>query len=209
MTSKTKVAIILDKSGSMDSIRKEIVDAFNEQVKTIKANAKDVPTRVSLVTFGTEANEPLLWDVHTYKLKPLELDAYYPFGMTAMYDAVGYTCNRLAKDDDGDTSYLIIIISDGYENNSKNYTMKQIASMTKELQDTKRWTFTYIGANQDLTKVSKDLNIPLDNTIVFACCAAGVGKVSDTTNHALNSYYTSRRAGETQCKNFFDRDDSS
>ena len=134
MTSKTKVAFILDRSSSMDTIRREIVDAFNEQVQTIKKNAKDEPTRFSFVTFSTAVDEPKFWDSMMYKLKPLELDDYKPYGMTAMYDAVGYTCSRLAEEDDGDTSFLIIIVSDGAENHSKNYNQKQLANRQYPLE---------------------------------------------------------------------------
>ena len=68
---KTRVAVILDRSSSMQSIRNETISAFNEQVDAIKETSKDMDTKVSLVTFSTEVDGPVVWNQPVGKLKKL------------------------------------------------------------------------------------------------------------------------------------------
>ena len=206
---KTYVALILDRSSSMQAIQEQIISGYNEQVETIKRNALDVPTRVSLVTFASEADEPTIWNRRPSHLETLNKDTYKPQGNTAMYDAVGLTVERLQKVEDAwdpDTSFFITIVSDGEENNSKKYNKHNIASMVKELQGTGRWTFAYIGANQDLTKVSADLGINIGNTYSFNATAAGTLDMNFEQSRGIDTYYSSRRAGKTQVKSLYTPD---
>lgn len=203
---KNRIAIILDRSGSMATIRTETVDAFNEQVKAIKASSKDMDTKVSLVTFASEKDEPLIWNKATRNLKKLELKDYIPNGMTAMYDAVGFTINefkQLKEFNDKNTSFLIVIISDGEENNSKAYRSADIAELVKELTATQKWTFTYLGANQDLSKVSQNLGLSLGNTMSFVASSAGVAAGSAINASATTTYLNTRSTGATYTSNFY------
>lgn len=203
---KNYIAIVLDQSGSMGVLKKEIVQALNDQITTIKKNSVNQPTRVCLTTFDSYVNKPLLWNERAIKLKPIEEKDYNPTGLTAMRDAVGDTIKKLTEVEDAsdpNTSFLVIVVSDGHENASKRYTSAQLASMVKEAQDTGRWTFSYIGANQDLTQVSKDLGISMDNMLSFAPSAAGLDAMSVTNTRALDTYYAARSFGKTQVNNLY------
>ena len=74
---------------------------------------------------------------------------------TALLDAVGKAINdtgqRLAAMPESERPGLVmmIIVTDGGENQSKEFTKKQIADMTKHQEDKYNWQFTYLGANQD------------------------------------------------------------
>ena len=208
MANKTKIAIILDRSSSMISLRDEMIDAFNEQVDKIKEEAKNEPTRVSFVTFASEVDEPVFWNRGTYKLKKITKEDYDPAGLTAMYDAVGTTCSKLSELDDGETAFLVIVMSDGAENNSKKYTAKSLASTIDELQKSGRWTFTYLGANQDLSQVSESLNINLDNTVGWVTSEAGVANLSKTVCNGLGNYFSARSMNLTACDNLYENKSS-
>lgn len=197
---KNRIAIILDRSSSMGSIREEAESVFNEQVKAIKAGAKDMETTVSLMTFSTTVDEPLIWNQPVAELKPLKKGSYQPNGMTALYDAVGLTVSKLASladADDPKTSFLVVIISDGMENNSREFSASSISSKIKELQSTDRWTFTYLGANQDLAKVSGDLGIPIGNFQGFVATSEGTDSVGTLSNSATANYLNMRSVGVT------------
>jgi hypothetical protein len=203
---KNYVAIILDESGSMNSIREETIGAFNQQVETIKANAHDMETSVSLVTFNTFVDKPKIWNQSEMSLKPITLKDYVPRGMTALYDAVGETIDKLNKVEDinePDTSFLLVILSDGEENASKNYNYKTIAEKISGVQNTKKWTITFIGANQDMQQLSKQLHIPVGNVTAFAATSRGVKDAGFTVTMGLNNYYKSRRDGETMMSSFY------
>lgn len=206
---KNYIAIILDRSGSMGSMRKEAVDAFNQQVKAIREGSKDMETKVSLVTFSTIADVPKIWNQAVGKLKTLQESSYKPDGMTAMYDAVGETITKLKAvpdADDPNVSFLVVVISDGVENNSKRFNSAQVAELVKSLQDTNRWTFTYLGANQDLSKVSQSLNIPMGNTMSFAATPSGLKNAASVNAVGTNSYLTSRMRGQTCSVDFYNQD---
>jgi hypothetical protein len=204
------VAIVLDESGSMSSIRNEVIGAFNQQVETIKANSADMETLVSLVKFDTDVSKPVLWNKPDSDLHPISEKDYVPRGMTALNDAIATTISGLQKVNDKDdplTSFLMIIITDGEENNSKEYPgryNKEIKKMITDVQNTNRWTVTFMGANQNIDEVSKNLNIDRGNAIGFAANSAGMKKASLTVTKGLTSYYSSRRSGETSIKSFYD-----
>lgn len=209
MSKSTRIAIILDRSSSMSSIRSEAISAFNQQVETIKANSQEVDTKVSLFTFATKADAPLIWNQSPTTLNALTEDTYVPDGMTAMYDSVGMAVNLLSglpEAEQKDTSFLVVIISDGAENNSKQFTSEKIASLVKTLQGTERWTFTYLGANQDLTKVQQTLGIHAGNTMQFTASAAGMNQASVANSAGTERYMAARAGGQSCITNFYNSD---
>lgn len=153
---KTKVfnVVILDRSGSMTSIRRAALEGFNETLASIKkAQEKHADTQehyVSLVTFcGCETKHAFdktpIADTH-----PLTMDDYEPCCTTPLYDAMGFTLTDMhnyIKDMD-DRIVAVTIITDGLENASKEYTADVLKKLIKKLRS-EGWTFTYMGANQD------------------------------------------------------------
>jgi len=159
------VAIVLDRSGSMESCRDATIGGFNEYAQQIRATAADtLDARLTLTVFNHEIRMPL-FEEPLDTLRPLSRATYVPHGTTAMLDAVGRTIDRLERRcaHDRDVTFLVCVISDGYENASREYSYADIAEWIQRLTATERWTFTYLGSNQDLSKVSADLHIPQGN----------------------------------------------
>lgn len=202
------VALILDKSSSMDLITDEIIDMFNVNINTLKEETKDMETKVCLVVFSTHGKqEQVLWCKSIDDVKLLNRENYVPRGMTAMYDAVGYTLNRLSdetKDSTDDISFLVTVISDGEENDSKEYTSKHIAKMIDERNEEGRWTITYIGANQDLSIVSRDIKVKATSTLSFKADKFGTRMMSNISSTGIKKYYDGRRKGRTSVDNIYD-----
>jgi hypothetical protein len=111
-----------------------------------------------------------------------------------MRDGVARLLNELKQKvvDDENTTYLILIVSDGEENASVEYSSKSIADMIIERKDTKRWTISYIGANQDLTVVAKDLGISKGNLCGYDSSGAGTADMWNTTRGATIRYMSAR-----------------
>jgi uncharacterized protein YegL len=141
----TQVAIVMDKSSSMGTIRGSTISGFNEYIDTLKQ--KGEYCEVTLTYFDTETEQAFV-KIPIKKVKNLTEDSYIPSGMTALYDGVGETIDALDKKVKGNTPVLVVIITDGGENSSKEYTQRQVAAMIKK-QEKKGWTFVFIGANQD------------------------------------------------------------
>jgi len=194
------VAMVLDRSSSMSSIRQETIDAFNEQIRTIRETVEEQPIDVfvSLVTFADFVDDPVFWNIPLSDVADLNLDTYAPNGMTAMVDGVASTIERLSEIetiDDDNTSVLVVVLSDGAENHSRRYSSEQLAAMVTEKQNTGRWTFVYEGANQDLTEVSKGTTIPVANTLSFTADTAGVRGMSTSRQRATANYFNDIAGG--------------
>jgi hypothetical protein len=165
-TDTTQVAIILDRSGSMEACREATISGYNEYLQTLEtmATGDTVNLAVTLTVFN---NLVEIADVGATlaQLRPLTLETYIPHGGTAMLDAVGQTLALLeekAKQEPA-TSFLVCVISDGQENSSTTYSYEHIAERIQTLTATGRWTFTYLGSNQDLAMVAAQTGIPRGN----------------------------------------------
>lgn len=192
MTETHKVfnLIILDESGSMNSIKSPTIEGFNEVVQTIKGVQKQFPEQehtITFVTFNGLGVKTHLYNQAVAKLDEINEDSFQPNASTPLYDAIGESANRLKLDVDKETkkNVLVTILTDGYENASKEYTGKAIKSLIDELKE-KNWTFTYMGADHDVTSVASSLSIT--NTIQFTKSAGGMKKLFQKERSARMKY---------------------
>ena len=193
-TAKTQVynLVILDKSGSMESIRKEAVDGYNETLGTIRAaQLKHMDTQdhfVSLAAFcgcGVE----MIYDKTPIKdAENLTQDRYVPCCMTPLYDAIGITIQKLKKDiaKIEDTAVSVTIITDGYENASKEWKGDAIKKL---VEDCKKdgWMFAFIGAGEDILKVASTISIT--NTVLWDKTGEGTRIMFSVAGRANERFY--------------------
>ena len=139
-TTKTQVfnLVILDKSGSMEDIRKEAINGYNETLATIRvAQNKHIDTQehfVSLAAFCGCGVQMILDKKPIAEAEKLTDKQYEPCCSTPLFDAIGSTIKHLKADikDIEDAAVLVTIITDGYENASKEWTagaIKKLISM--------------------------------------------------------------------------------
>lgn len=205
---KTYVAMILDRSGSMKHIKKVTVNGFNEHIQTLISEGKDgTEIFASLVLFNGHV-EAEFFNAPVFALREMSEESYNPDGSTAMLDAVGYTLDRFAAEtdvNDPNNAYLVMVFSDGEENASKQWTHSRLAERIQELNKTNRWTFTYVGANQDLAVISETLKI--DHTNVYKGWKAddeSSVQMMASGKLGLENYMSFRKGGGTSVKNFYD-----
>lgn len=204
---KTQVfnVIILDRSGSMECIRRAAVDGFNETLAGIrKAQEKFTDTQehyVSLVTFCSCETQQVFDKIPVREARPLTLEDYAPCCTTPLYDAMGFTLTSMqthVKDMD-DAVVVVTVITDGLENASREYSGKAIKSLVECLRE-EGWTFTYMGANQDAVKVAEDLSIR--NARNFAYSAVGtVNSMKKDSSTRMNFFTRLSRFKETESAN--------
>lgn len=202
----TKVRIILDRSGSMQSIADQAVKNFNEQIQQMKANSDTQEIYCSLITFNGEVFEHL-WDKPASELEEAEEGTYVTTGSTALYDALGYSINKnkeTTEDPDSDVVYLYYIISDGDENASKKYNQNSIAKLIKQCNEEGNYTFTYMGCDRKyVEEVSRGLNIPISNCAVWSASNSYEADVTLTAaSMKNNNFYSGRTKGLRSMTNF-------
>ena len=176
--------IILDESGSMSSIERQAIDGVNETVQTIRAAQKKHPEQehyVTLVSFNSDAVKTIYDKVEANRVEELSDEQYQPSCCTPLYDAMGNALTNLRKSVADDDVVLVIVITDGHENSSREYRGAAIKSLVESLK-AKGWIFTYIGANQDVVKVASTLSIT--NTLSFSANAVGTSQMFATEKKA-------------------------
>jgi hypothetical protein len=203
---KTNFGFALDSSGSMSPIADEIRGAYNSQLGTIKAD-KDLESTASLVIFGEKNGEVNAKYVNRpiAEADNLTEQNYIPSGLTPMYDGVGLLISELEKIPlaEGDAN-AVWIFSDGHENASKEWSGKTLKNKITKLEATGKWTFSYVGANQDSISVSKTLGMDASNSINFNATKAGMRGFDKHWGSATTAYMESRKMGETKMSNMYE-----
>ena len=210
---KTRIynLIVLDKSGSMQSIRRAAFDGCNEVLNGIKAAAEQhADTQehfVSLMLFDTESM-PYIHDmVPVAELTLMTEDQFVPCACTPLYDAIGLSLTRLETEVKKHERAVasVTIITDGYENASREFTGQQIHELIGRLKEQEGWNFAFMGANQDVTKVSIDLNIDVQNARAFKFSAEGAREAFSAFSEGNQAFYCAienfdREVGEDFCE---------
>ena len=190
---KTQVynLVILDKSGSMESIRTEAINGYNETLGSIKSTQlKFLDTQdhfVSLAAF-CDCGIDMIYDMTPIKdAEKLTREKYDPCCCTPLFDAIGKTVKTLKKKiaDVEDAAVLVTIITDGYENSSKEWDAKGVSKLIEECKED-GWMFSCIGAGEDVVKVATTISIT--NTMVWENTSEGTKKMFDEENEARERY---------------------
>ncbi|MCE2789063.1 MAG: VWA domain-containing protein [Saprospiraceae bacterium] len=198
--------IILDESGSMNSIKPFIINGFNELTETIlsaQSSFTDQQQTVSLVSFNSGEIHTHFWNAEITKVRKLTKESYQPEGSTPLFDAIGSSADKLSAQLEGKNDFhvLVTILTDGEENASHHYTGAQIRKKI-ELLESRGWTFTYIGANHDVMLAAQNLSIK--NAMIFEGNQSDIDrmfekekmsrmvfsqKISDKTWNQSDAYY--------------------
>ena len=131
---------IMDRSGSMMGSEMDTIGGFNSFIQKEIKNEKN--TKVTTVLFDHEY-EMLYKRKPIHQVDKLTEKEYWVRGSTALLDAIGKTINTLDKEIDNKA--LVVIMTDGYENASCEYSKQQIANLINN----HNWEFIYIGADID------------------------------------------------------------
>lgn len=165
--------IILDQSGSMYCIQHQAITGVNETILTIREACRqheDQEHFVTLVAFNTNEVKNIYDNVEADKVEELTSRQYCPSCGTPLYDAMGNALTNLRKDVAENDIVLVTIITDGYENASREYDQQSIKALVEELKGMD-WVFTYIGANQRAEDVGATISIT--NTLNFSATVEG------------------------------------
>lgn len=188
-TKVKEVAFIVDKSGSMDSCRQQVISGYNEFVGDLKRE-KDLDIRFSLTLFDTIVH--VMFHSHTVTdVRDMDAAAYAPDGWTALYDALGLTLSALEArlGSDKDTPVVVIVMTDGQENSSREFNRDKIKAKIEALQKRGNWTFVFMGADQDAWAAGGAIGIPRANTLSYGKAVTGqsIGQTSQATTTLLRS----------------------
>ena len=170
MKKTTDITIILDRSGSMDTIKNATIEGFNSFIK--KQKKGDFHTNLTFVQFDDEY-EKVYEQKDIKTVEYLNSKTYNPRGTTALLDAIGITINSTKKriknldKSKKPRNVVITIITDGYENASVEYSTKAIFNMIHKREKNDNWNFLFLAANQDAISEGAKFGIHQDRALTF------------------------------------------
>jgi hypothetical protein len=183
----THITVILDRSGSMAAIDSDTVGGFNTFVEE-QQKAPGEAT-MTLIRFDNDCKAD-------YTDKPIKdvpkLRSVEPRGMTAMLDAIGKSINELGEklaklpEEKRPSRVIVVIITDGEENASKEFNHVQIKEMVEHQHKKYAWQFSYLGANQDAVLAARNMGISAANSSSFV--GANVRCAFAAASHVVGSY---------------------
>ena len=195
---KTIYHLIVDKSGSMIDCIDSTINGFNEQVMSIKQ--KQLKFEEEEITMGlTTFNQAV--DHHYFQSNPsniqsLNYTTYRPDGSTALLDAIGDTITQLSIQTQSSqlpTTVVVVILTDGYENSSRLYNLVKIRNMISSLEESGKWTFSFIGATLDAVDVAASMAIKSQNSFAFEKTEMK-SSVWDKLDRSVSSYFDKKRS---------------
>ncbi len=202
---------VQDHSGSMSadagngSARSQLaMNNYNEQLAKIQRESSEVETTISIIEFDDRVQEYAETTL-AQNIKPML--TWWTGGSTALRDAIGESIVKgkslISGDSDKDQSVLVIVLTDGEENDSKEWTDEQIKKEIKYLEDSGIWTFTFMGGELQANEAITKMGFLGNNTMYYTANDEGFKMSAGKTMSGLDKYYTVRKAGETQVDDFF------
>ena len=190
-TQKIFNLVILDASRSMETIYTQALTGVNETLATIRMAQKEHPELQQFVTLASfSAGEHFLNRIYSAKpiaeARNITKEDYPLLGCTALYDAMGTCISELQQKVTHGDRVLVTVITDGYENASREYNQASVKALTEKLGK-QGWTFAYIGANQDAMAVSHDLGIK--NAMNFEATVCGTVAMSQKLNNSRSRWF--------------------
>lgn len=190
-----EIVCIVDRSGSMRSIKEEAQGGLNgfieDQKKVGKAN-------LTIVQFDNEidcvCDKANLNEAEEYKLKPR--------GMTALLDAIGFVISDKEKYTSKDGKTIVVVLTDGDENCSKEWNKTKINALIEERKED-GWEFLFLAAGQDAINTAVNYGFDADSAISFANTKAGATDAYDAMSVYTCSLRSSTRSAAQASKKSF------
>ncbi len=193
------INFVLDRSGSMESIREATISGFNE-FKNGQA-AEDGEAYFTLTLFDTEF-DTVCHAVPIREVSDLDRSTFQPRGMTALFDAVGHTMG--ITDDfvaaNKPDQVIFVIMTDGGENSSREFSGERISQMIADRQNLAQYEFIYLGANQDSYEVASGMGVRNGRTLDYAASDEGSRMAMKRASANVTAH---RRHGTKMSKEFF------
>lgn len=203
---KNSIFLLLDESGSMNPIRDQTVNTVNDVVQSLKVGslASGQNTEFTLVRFNSEIKPSTKTLIEW--VKPLGRMDYMPGSSTRLFDAVGHTLTDALRSDDGVTSYVVNVVTDGEDMGSHQFNSNQVVNLIKKAQATDRFTIVFLVPPGYKNRLCQDFDIPTGNVQEWEATEKGVRGAGSSLQSGYSNYFVTRSAGGTSTKSFFTTD---
>jgi len=171
-----ELVFILDRSGSMSGLESDTIGGYNSMFKKQKEKPGDV--KVTTVLFDDQY-EILHNRLDMEAINSITDKEYYVRGTTALLDAMGKTIKKMVSfqkrtaEKKQSKQVLFVIITDGMENASREYSYDQVKEMVDYQKEKYGWEFIFLGANIDAYETANRFGIHRDRAVNYHADAKG------------------------------------
>ena len=197
----TEMVFVLDRSGSMHGLEADTIGGFNSLIDKQKKEEGDA--LVSMILFD-DYSEVIYDRVDIKKIEPLTDKQYTVRGCTALIDAIGGAVHHIgnvhkyAREEDRPAKTVFVIITDGMENASVEYSQKRVKEMIERQKEKYGWEFMFLGANIDAVSTARDYGIARDRAVRYRSDRRG----TRMNYEAVSTVMSSVRAGREVDRNW-------
>lgn len=187
----TELVFILDKSGSMSGLEHDTIGGFNSMLN--KQKKEQGEAFITTVLFDNEYE--ILHDrIDMRNVNLITEKEYYVGGTTALLDSIGRTINRIGKvmsekyEEERPSKVMFVIITDGMENSSKEFTYRKVKSMIEHQKTKYSWDFIFLGANIDAIETASKFGIGEDRAANFCSDREGTKLNYEAVSEAVSNF---------------------
>lgn len=190
-TNLTELVFILDKSGSMGGLESDTIGGFNSMLR--KQKEAEGECRITTVLFDNRYE--LLHDrIDINAVSEMTDEQYQVGGMTALLDAIGRTIHKIVlvqkntAEEYRAEKVIFVIITDGAENASKEYTSKKVKKQIEQQKEKYGWEFVFLGANIDAVETAGRFGISADRAIDYVPDGKGTALNFEVMSKAVMTF---------------------
>lgn len=194
---KSEIAFVVDRSASMISIQDEAIQAFN----TFLDEQKNVVGECAITYTQFNTHYDVVHDgIPLQRMRHLNHSTFQPSGMTALLDAVGRTVDtvkeRLGKTPENEKpeNVILVILTDGEENASKEYTWEQVSRLLKHAAEDLGWRIIFLAQNLDSQEAARRMGLDSKRSNIFVASMRTGSKGWINAVRAASSAVTSTRS---------------
>ena len=186
----TELVFILDRSGSMSGLESDTVGGFNTMIE--KQKKQNAPCYVSTVLFN-HTSEVLYDRVKLGEVQKMTEENFFVGGSTALMDAIGGAIHHIGnihkyiRPEDVPANTMFVIMTDGMENASLNYSSDRVKQMIERQKKRYGWEFLFIGANIDAVETAARYGIDADRAVNYHADKEGTRVVYQSVANAVCS----------------------
>ena len=196
-TPRTHITVILDRSGSMESIRQDVIGGFNAFVR--QQQQEPAAATLSLVQFDSQdPYEVVLRFVPLADVPPLTLERFVPRGMTPLLDALGRGLVELDATlaalpaAERPEQVVFVVVTDGLENASRAFTYAQVHQLLTA-HEAQGWQLVYLSADLSAVDEAERIGFAPDRSMAFDPDRQGTAAMWQSVSNRTSEYRTGRR----------------